>query len=195
MEGQRVDDINTEEEAEQPPQDVVDIDINITEFEGEVNLEQLPQEIIQHVLSYLERRSAARVGMLSKTLYDAWCLQPILKLKFHDNNNRTTVQADVPSPISVEQVREDFSNYVNKSFERYRSQTRCPQQLDLTVRCGPGPDPSCFLEELVSKFEEAGVGAIRVTFDNHGRNLKPNLFGVLGCKGLAEFNARGCKLK
>lgn len=46
------------------------------EEEGE--LEQLPEAILQHILSYLSRNEAARLGMLSKTLYHAWSLQPIV---------------------------------------------------------------------------------------------------------------------
>ncbi|KAL3520815.1 hypothetical protein ACH5RR_018964 [Cinchona calisaya] len=159
---------------------------------------ELPQPIIQHILSFLSMESAARLSMVSKTWYSSWATSPILKL---DNKE---------SPLSIEEFRQEFLNYTNKSLQRYRNNVHnnnadalCVEQLQLSMRyfSVSSISNSRFIKKLLDDIETAGVAIKELHFNYTSyafqsvKDALPELSRILEVGFLTEFSVKGCRLE
>ncbi|GFQ06562.1 F-box/LRR-repeat protein at4g14096 [Phtheirospermum japonicum] len=72
-------------------------------IDGEI---PLPESIIQHIQSFLNRKQAAQTTILSKSWRNAWSTSPNLDLDQRNIHNRG-------------QIANAFSEFANKTMQRY----------------------------------------------------------------------------
>ncbi|KAL3520802.1 hypothetical protein ACH5RR_018951 [Cinchona calisaya] len=161
--------------------------------------QRLPQHVTQHILSYMPTNCAAKMSLLSKSWYTMWSTNPILNIDLDDVAfNKVRCPKSIYWPIVVDDVRDEFMNYLNKSLKRYQNQNDCVHRLNLSMRCLSCPDSSFFIRKVFDNIEkEAGlVHGVCFSFTLCGtEHGLPDFFRILQAKQLRELNVKGCSLR
>ncbi|KAG8370078.1 hypothetical protein BUALT_Bualt14G0080200 [Buddleja alternifolia] len=80
---------------------------------------QLPEVIIQHIQSYLDRRQSGQTTVLSKSWYSAWSTRPILDFDERDFESKRNAGVSGLQIAERFTVKRRFAKFVTRTMQRY----------------------------------------------------------------------------
>ncbi|GFP90319.1 F-box/LRR-repeat protein at4g14096 [Phtheirospermum japonicum] len=149
----------------------------IKALDGEI---PLPESIIQHIQSFLNKKQAAQTALLSKSWRNAWSTSPNLDLD----------QRNFPNPG---QIAAAFSEFANKTMQRYLESNLKIEKFSLWMKSTEGDRDPLLANELISKALRMGVHDLN--FEIHppiDTFVLPD--EVLGAETLIGLSLIGCKI-
>ncbi|KAG8370070.1 hypothetical protein BUALT_Bualt14G0079400 [Buddleja alternifolia] len=137
---------------------------------------QLPEVIIQHIQSFLDRKQAARTSVLSKSWYSAWSIRLILDFDERDF-----------------QIAKVFTEFVKRTMQRYHELKLKIEAFRLRIKLTNSDSVS-----LVNEFIKRALLQLRVrnfSLEIIGKNLEYVLpVQVFEVKSLIKLSVARCKI-
>ncbi|KAG8370069.1 hypothetical protein BUALT_Bualt14G0079300 [Buddleja alternifolia] len=136
---------------------------------------QLPEVIIQHIQSFLDRRQAARISVLSKPWHSAYSTRPILDFDVRDF-----------------QIAKVFSEFVKRIIQRYHELELKIEDFRLRIKV-TNSESASLADEFIKRAMQLMVNDF--SLEIIGGNLKYVLpVQVFEAKSLINLSVTGCKI-
>ena len=138
------------------------------------SISRLPEDIIHHILSFLEPKEAATRSILSKAWLTAWRTRPTLDIDFHKL---------IPSMKHEDKV----IDYVIKNLSRYKDENI--GITTFTFYCGSSFCRRSLLDSCIQLIKENGLRNLNIGLPR--RDVPQSVFKV---KSLLDLTLRICRL-
>ncbi|KAG8370129.1 hypothetical protein BUALT_Bualt14G0085300 [Buddleja alternifolia] len=136
---------------------------------------QLPEVIIQHIQSFLNRRQAARTSVLSKSWYSAWSTRPILNFDEGDF-----------------QIAKVFSEFVKRTMQRYHELKLKIEDFRLQIQVIDS-DSAPLADESITRALQLRVNDFSLEISGgYWKYVLP--VQVFEAKSLINLSVVGCKI-
>ncbi|KAL6539048.1 hypothetical protein OROMI_025374 [Orobanche minor] len=139
---------------------------------------QLPEDIIQHIHSFLDGKEAAQTTLLSKSWYNAWLTRPNLDL----DQIHFLCKSD-----------SDFWKFVNNTVERYEKLNLKIDSLKLWISWIRDQTQYSLVIKLITKAFKRGATSLdfQIYEENNEFGLPNQVFGF---ENLTRLSVCGCKI-